>query len=227
MAAANSTQIPARPVLSSQDLPFRASSFRTQSTQTDAGLKATHDPRAERTRSAIFAAIRELMTERAASVSVADIVRIAGISRSSFYAHFAGLDELAAELLRTQFADIGPDSLDVKVVDRVDGREAARHGYAQLVAHMVENFPLYSSVLDLPLTRSAYDHIVEAHANRLLRSVLVLDRVPAAMKPDVAISYLAGGALTLISAWMRGHLDVSDDELVEHLVGLLPAWLTD
>ena len=184
--------------------------------------KLTHDPRAERTRQLIFTAIRTLIAQPAASVSVAEIVRLAGISRSSFYAHFASLDVLAAELLQAQFADIGSVGLDLHPARA--GESAARFGYGQLVAHMVENFPLYASVLELPLTRSAHDQIIEAYATRMLESMLVFDE---SVNAELITTYVAGGALTLIGSWMRGHLDVSDDELVDQLVALLPGWLLD
>jgi AcrR family transcriptional regulator len=184
--------------------------------------KLTPDPRAERTRQLIFTAIRTLIAQPAASVSVAEIVRLAGISRSSFYAHFASLDVLAAELLQAQFVDIGSAGLDLP--HPRTGENASRLGYARLVAHMVENFPLYASVLELPLTRSAHDQIIEAYATRMLQSVLVFDD---AVNAELVTTYVAGGALTLIGAWMRGHLDVSDDELVDQLVALLPGWLLE
>jgi len=184
--------------------------------------RPTHDPRAERTRQLILSAIRTLIAQPAASVSVAEIVRLAGISRSSFYAHFASLDVLSAELLRAQFADIGSAGLDLRPARA--GESAARFGYGRLVAHMVENFPLYASVLELPLTRSAHDQIIEAYATRMLESVLVFDET---VNAELVTTYVAGGALTLIGSWMRGHLDVSDDELVDQLVGLLPGWLLD
>ena len=171
--------------------------------------------------------MRDLVTRGAASVSVADIVRSAGISRSSFYAHFASIDLLAAEVLRIQFADIGSAGVDVHRHDLVVGSSPARIGYARLVAHMVESFPLYASVLELPLARSAHDQILDAYATRMLESLLALDQPPPGVRPDLVTTYVAGGALTLISAWMRGRLEISDDELVEELVALLPAWLAE
>jgi len=180
------------------------------------------DPRAERTKQLILTALRTLIAQPAASVTVAEIVRLAGISRSSFYAHFASLDVLAAELLQAQFADIGSAGLDLPRPPT--GENASKLGYARLIDHMVENFPLYASVLELPLTRSAHDQIIEAYATRMLESVLVFDD---AVHAELVTTYVAGGALTLIGAWMRGHLDVSDDELVDQLVALLPGWLLE
>ncbi|WP_166791680.1 TetR/AcrR family transcriptional regulator [Cryobacterium frigoriphilum] len=197
-------------------------------------VRTAPDPRAERTRQLIFTAIRTLIADQSASVSVPDIVRIAGISRSSFYAHFASLDVLAAEYLRAQFTDLNSE-LSVPELSSpeqhghnvVRGENTARVGYTRLVAHMVENFPLYASVLALPLTRSAYDQIVDAYATQMLESVLAPHSVPHDVNVELVTTYVAGGALTLISAWMRGQLDVSDDDLVDQLVGLLPVWVLE
>ena len=55
-------------------------------------MRATSDPRAARTRQAIVNAVHELAHESPASPSVSDIVRRAGVSRSSFYTQFASMD---------------------------------------------------------------------------------------------------------------------------------------
>ncbi|MDY7526760.1 MULTISPECIES: TetR/AcrR family transcriptional regulator [unclassified Cryobacterium] len=184
------------------------------------------DPRAERTRQAIFASVRTLMTQRVASVSVSDIVRTASISRSSFYAHFSSLDDLATGFLREQFAEIGVSGFDL-LSDDLTGAQAARVGYQRLISHIVEHYPLYSSVLDLPITRTAYDDEIEAYSRRLVESLVVLSGTPRVVHPESFATYVAGGALTLISAWMRGQLDVTDDEIVDQLVEFLPEWLVD
>jgi AcrR family transcriptional regulator len=187
--------------------------------------RVTSDPRAERTRQQIFAAIGELMSDRAATVTVHDVVRMAGISRSSFYAHFSSLDEVASQILRQKFAEITSSGIELRLDDVVVGRSAARIGYSRLIEHMVENFPLYSTALELPLTRNAFDEIVEAYAVQLLESIVALDNAPAGVDTELTTIYVAGGAMALISAWMRGRVEVSDDELVERLVDLLPTWL--
>jgi AcrR family transcriptional regulator len=184
------------------------------------------DPRAERTRQAIFAAVRTLMAERVASVSVRDIVRTAEISRSSFYAHFSSLDDLATGFLHEQFAEIGVAGFDLRGED-LNGADAARLGYRRLISHIVEHYPLYSSVLDLPITRTAYDDEIEAYSRRLVESLVQLSGTPRVVHPEAIATYVAGGALTLISAWMRGQLDATDDEIVDQLVGFLPEWLVN
>lgn len=202
-----------------------AEASRTPRSERRPSLHSSHDPRAERTRQSIFAAIRTLMSRRATPVSVGDVVRTAGISRSSFYAHFSSLDEVASELVRAQFGGIGASGPGFDRGEVPGG--AARAEYALLVEHLVENFALYSGALELPLTRSAYDDIVEGYADRLLESVVLLDRLPVGVNPRLTAIHIAGGAVTVISAWLRGQLDVTDRELVDQLVRLLPSWLID
>ena len=65
---------------------------------------ASADPRARRTRRRVFDAVERLVMQedggRAEGIAVSDIVREAGISRSSFYAHFEDASAVASALLR-------------------------------------------------------------------------------------------------------------------------------
>lgn len=199
---------------------------------------ATSDPRSERTRQLVFGAVQQLMSSGAQAVSVSDIVRAAGISRSSFYTHFGGLDELATSFLRSQIAAISAsgnegDLLGAAVsssdhnfaIDETTGYEAARFGYGRLIEHMVENFPLYTSVIELAPVRHAYNDIIRRYVRGVLGAIIEQATVPAGVNAELVALYEAGGALTLISAWMRGNLDLSDEELTEQLVAFLPDWL--
>ncbi len=191
------------------------------------GSKVSTDPRAEHTRQMIFAAVRQLISDSDARVTIPDIVRIAGISRSTFYAHFSSLDDLAVEVLRRQFDEIGELGVEWRRDDMIPGRAAARLGFGRLIAHIVDNFPLYWSALHTPLTRSAYDALVENYVGRLMDAVIGIDPVPDDLDAKLVSTYVAGGAMTLISAWMRGEIELSDDELVRQLVDLLPPWILE
>ncbi len=199
-------------------------------TRKPVAARPTPDPRAERTRRRIFAAVTELMSEtseRSHGLSVTDIVRTAGVSRSSFYAHFASLDELATEFLRIQLTEIAESGAELRRDDLIAPPAAARIGYSTLVAHLLENYQLYSTVLELPLTRGVFEQSVGVLADRLTGTVIEAGHVPSGVKPDLVATYVAGGVMTLLSSWIRGETDVSDDELVDQLVGLLPPWLLD
>lgn len=191
-------------------------------------LRATGDPRAERTRQTIFNAVATILAGRPERVSVGDIVRVAGISRSSFYAHFSSLDDLTAAYLRLQFAELVAPTILVRVAgEHAPNAERARAAYRRLVGRLLEDAPLYSSVLELPVARSAFDDLVGGHADNLVASLLEHAEVPVGVPAELVSAYIAGGTLSLVDGWRRGRIDVSDDELVDALVALLPAWLLD
>ncbi|KGJ72840.1 hypothetical protein GY21_12620 [Cryobacterium roopkundense] len=187
------------------------------------------DPRAERTRQLIFGAVADLMSAPAATApataSVTDIVRGAGISRSSFYAHFSSLDDVASELVRTQFARISSSGPPIPGETRPVGRRAARAGYTRLVEHLASHSPLYARVRELPLTRSTYDGLVRDYSRRVVETAAMPRFVPDGINAQMAATYTAAGALGLITSWMGGDFEASADEIVDELVNLLPTWL--
>jgi AcrR family transcriptional regulator len=190
-------------------------------------MKTSPDPRATRSREQILDAVRRLDSARSAEITVAELAREAGLSKSSFYAHFSSVDEVAVALLGTVFADMGEAGAALRRDDSVSGAVYARIGYARLVAHLLEHFAFYTSALGLPFTRRAYDDSVAAYARQLVSSAAQLSPAPEELDVSAVATYVGGGTLTLISAWIHGDIDLSDDELVDQLVVLLPPWLRD
>jgi AcrR family transcriptional regulator len=172
----------------------------------------------------IFSAVQTLAAEDARTLSVSDIVRVAEISRSSFYAHFSDVDELAAAFLHATFTEIGTAGGGIRI-DGETSAETARRGYRRLIAHIVDHYALYQSTLTLPPMRKAYDDAVAAYARSLVLSIAQQTVTPRGSLPDLVATYAAGGAIAVIRAWLDGSVSMSDDELVEQLVMLLPPWM--
>jgi AcrR family transcriptional regulator len=198
------------------------------------------DPRALRTRQAIFEAVERRAAEDSAGVApgdsaaaeerditVSDIVRVAGISRSSFYAHFDDVADVAAGLLAASFAGISEPAADAEsdAASR-DNADALRLGYSRLVDHLTDRYGFYSSLRALPSMRGAYDDAVTGYCRDLVRSVLPSE-LPPGIDPEFTARYVAGGSLAVLGGWIGGRLDGTDDELVDHLVAQLPGWLTE
>lgn len=175
----------------------------------------------------VFAAVRQLISDSDEPLTVADIVRVARVSRSTFYAHFGSLDDLALEVLRSQFVELGGLDVDWRRDDLLPGRAIARLGFGHLIAHIVDNLPLYSSALRTPHTRTAYDELVQSYCIRLMDSIITVGGAPENVDARLVSTFVGGGAVTLISAWMRGHIELSDDDLVRQLVDLLPPWILE
>ena len=183
--------------------------------------EAPADPRAARTRQGILAAVARLHSADSGDISVSDIVREAKISRSSFYAHFSSLDDLAVALLRQELASVAAPN-----PDEPDSAASLRESYTRLVQHFAQRESLYSHALGLPLSRRAFDEVIAAYAEQVLASFDAPASGAPAIRARLAATYVAGGTVSLLSAWIADHHDISEDELVDQLIDLLPSWLT-
>jgi len=178
---------------------------------------APADPRAARTRQGILSAVARLHSADSGDISVSDIVREAKISRSSFYAHFSSLDDLAVALLRQEFASVAAPN-----PGEPNPAASLRESYTRLVQHFAQRESLYSHALGLPLSRRAFDDVIAAYAEQVLASFSAPTSGPAAIRARLAATYVAGGTVSLLSAWVSDHHDISEDELVDELITLLP-----
>ncbi|MGX6447458.1 TetR/AcrR family transcriptional regulator [Patulibacter sp. S7RM1-6] len=182
-------------------------------------LRKSGDPRVSRTRSGILDAVRTL-SEAGDDLSVSAVVRTAGISRASFYAHYASLDDLAAALRRDAFLAIG----DLYRVDRHETPDALRLSQERLVAHVSEHRALYAAVAALPVSKESYLADVREMAAVIEPTLTDHPHRPADMQPATIARYVAGAAYGVLDAWTAGELELTDAELVDHLTRLLPHW---
>jgi AcrR family transcriptional regulator len=179
------------------------------------------DPRAARTRQGILDAVARLRESGMADISVSDIVREAKISRSSFYAHFSSLDDLAGALLRQEFIDVGAPSRD-----EAGTTTSIRDSYRRLVDHFAQHESIYSVAAGLPLSRRAFDDVIAAYAEQVLAAFDIADDPAAGIRGRMTATYIAGGTISLLSSWIAGHHAISAEQLVDELVELLPPALT-
>ncbi|WP_175473736.1 TetR-like C-terminal domain-containing protein [Curtobacterium sp. MCBA15_013] len=194
------------------------------------------DPRPARTRAAIIAATEHLVAaDRTAEVSVNAIVRTAGVSRSAFYAQFSDLDELAVAMLVDAFREIGLDDLRARAEDLAgDGagsagdarRRLAAASNRRLVEHIAARYPFYRASLDWRLSGRVHETVVSAYADQVAATMRVLDdRVPAGVGSDDMARFIAGGAIALLTAWLRDDAPEQQDRIVERLLAVMPDWL--
>jgi AcrR family transcriptional regulator len=192
--------------------------------ETRSGIRASGDPRVARTRQAVLDAV-ETLAAGDDPITVAAIVRTAGIGRSSFYTHFSGIDELAVVVLSAAFEAIGAEDVELRRHRVVSGAEAARVAQVRLVGHLVQHRALYASMLALPFTSSVYTRAVEAYAVQVRATIALLPEIPHGLSADAVAIYTASGSLGLLAHWIRSDDPVAADVLVDQLMSLLPAWL--
>jgi len=186
-------------------------------------LRAT-DPRPARTRASIYAAVAELTREPGQDVSVNAILRASGISRSGFYANFTGLDDLLVKMLSDAYEDLGATYLTTKTAHPA---EAARQAQERLVAFISERRAFIRSSLDWPVGSRAHETIIQAYANGIHGAIEARgDSAPAGVDIDDLSLFIAGGAVTLLTRWIReGDDTVPQTVVVDRLLAVMPDWL--
>lgn len=170
-----------------------------------------------------MAAVDELAAAGTAMPSVSQIVRQAGVSRSSFYTQFSGLEDLAVAVFSEALQQSTLLEAMARGSDDVSDWQATRLATTQLVKHISEHAELYRQ--GLPATAGAYLHVVATVAQQLEAGACLIQAPVNGIGVTAATRYLAGGMLALLHSWLSGELNATDEQIVDQLMSMLPAWV--
>lgn len=147
----------------------------------------------------------------------------AGVSRSSFYAQFADLDELTMAVLRDTLEQVLELDSEVRDSHQLSALEATRLATERLVEHVDSHRGLYRLALHASPTVYAE---TERMVARQYQSAKCLTSAPAVgLSIEAAAIYLAAGTLAILRSWISGRLPGDPALITDHLMALLPAWL--
>jgi AcrR family transcriptional regulator len=160
------------------------------------------DRRVERTRKVVLEAFFGLLQEaRYDDITVADIVARAGVSRSAFYARFAGKDALLATSIAGPFAVLA-NTLRVDDLTRL----------ADLLDHFAANRALARTVFQEPIRRRIAA-VLSSEVERLLDEGGAWKHGPLIMPCRLAAIQLAEMLLAPVAAWLAGEARCSSETL--------------
>lgn len=168
----------------------------------------------------IEAALDRVGADGLAGLTVGSVATAAGLSKRYFYESFESLDELVGAALGQVFSRVGGaiessgldasaearDVLDVAVrgaLDVVEDPRAAR---------------LYLESAASPTAAAVRDAAVDALVEQLLGRVADSGRDLASVR--LLGHLLVSGGTHVVALWLRGGLDLTRDELVDHLVDI-------
>ncbi|NKQ51934.1 hypothetical protein HFP15_03450 [Amycolatopsis sp. K13G38] len=177
------------------------------------------DPRFRRTRERLRAALYELAAVRpVADVSVAELCRIAGITRDTFYRHAKSPVDLLADFLGEEVAPITETRPEETASDR-DIWTSMVAAETALLEHVVARAAIYRNAMNPHLIAPLRDRlealIRDSLINRANRRPEILPGAVAAAGQrgiEVAAASAAAGNIGAIEVWLRGRdLDISRD----------------
>jgi AcrR family transcriptional regulator len=186
--------------------------------------------RRPKTYEAVLRATSELLeTVPLAELSVAQILRAAGVGRTSFYEHFASKDDVVVKLVRSVSADVA-DGIE-PMFDRGERpiEEAFRDGLTAWMRIATDHGPLLMAAIEewpaVPELRRAWLELL-GEVSRRLAALIDQDRAaglaPPGARSDALAASLVWGAERAFHVAMSGHHDVlsSPDVIVEPLLQL-------
>ncbi len=177
----------------------------------------TSDPRAERTRAKLRRALLDECAQRPLTeVSVASLVRAAGVGRATFYLHYADLEALAVDAC----ADVVRDAVDALHAWR--GRPDPRSAPAALLgffAGLPAHAPLYRALLT-PGGGGPLGRVL--HQDLRARSLTERELAGAPQAPLVA-SAVAATFAGVLADWLHGLVEGTPEEIAHKVWRLLVA----
>jgi AcrR family transcriptional regulator len=163
--------------------------------------------RAKRTHNALLKAFASLiLSNRYENLDVAQITTLAGVSRSTFYAHYSSKDALLAESIAGPFAlladSIQPAFLESKLVTMLE--------------HFWKNRGLARGILVGPARRKTIEVLIRLIEERL-KSAGLHRRDALILPPRLAAIQLAEMLLAPVTAWLLGESRCSSEALATGL----------
>lgn len=181
----------------------------------------SRDPRAVRTREAVIRAATDL-AGRGEPITMRRLAEEAGVSRSSLYAQFAALDDVAVMVLSRSFEQIGEADVLARAQDGAEVAPIAFRAATRLAEHIDERRTFYRSALDWAVSMRGHDVLEERYAAIVAASLEVSDPAMDADERDDLAVFVAGGALSLIRRWLRSDRPVTAEQMAARLVAAMP-----
>ncbi len=185
------------------------------------------EPRAARTMQKLTDALMLLLTrEELAEVTVTELCREAGVHRTTFYGHFAGVENLAAAVFAGLIDDLSVVSL---AADHTESAREISRTYVEtlenLLTRVAESRPVYRALFSAQFSggfraqlTARMQHRVQLAFDEWRVRDLAFD-----VDPTLASAYVAGGLVGAIEAWTAS--DETDAvEFARKVLALMPPW---
>jgi len=152
-------------------------------------------------RDSYFSLLKKKNTD---NITVSEIVKLAGLSRMSFYRYYQTKDDIVRQYIDDSFQKFMGELKENPVKD------------AQLPATLLFSyFRSNKTRIKLLIEKRLFHLFFESFSHFLQESNLVIDRKPGIHEDKLQYyyQYTSGGILNLIEGWMNGEMKESDEEM--------------
>jgi TetR/AcrR family transcriptional regulator, ethionamide resistance regulator len=189
-------------------------------------LRSRRRGRRPRTYAAVLTATSELLeTVPLARLSVARILAVAGVSRTSFYEHFTSKEDVVVKLVRSISAEVADEIEPMFVRDGRAPEQAFREGLSRLLRVSTRHAPLVLAASEewpaVPELQRLWFRM-HGELTRRLSELIVAERAADGADADALAACLVWTAERAFHVAMTGEIPVlaGHDALIEPLVQL-------
>lgn len=190
-----------------------------------ADLRAADDTQSLETRRRLVEAFRAAAAEELPRPSVTWICDRSGVARSTFYTHFATVDDLAVFTITGGFADLSAVDVALRSAHAQDRRAITRAGLEPLVDGLERARPDLAYAMRIGSRAAVLERLVAqvAHHTRHTIDTEYPDRTEE--ERALTTEFVSAATVHTVLRWLDGGT-LPRERLVEHLIDLLPTELT-
>lgn len=169
------------------------------------------------------------------TVTVTEVVRLAGMTRGSFYNHAKGPTAVLAGILGKELEAAGEAFREESAVDGASRRTAFERNVIRVWEHIDARHEIYSAGLGESLSPTLYG-VLTKHLETQLRGFLtdnlsIGTQGTAPEERDVLLrlyaAHAAHGAVGIIETWLRFDVTPERELLIAASVNAVPDWWFD
>ncbi|MED5374338.1 MAG: TetR/AcrR family transcriptional regulator [Myxococcota bacterium] len=158
------------------------------------------------------------------AISVAELCRVAGVHRTTFYGHFESVDAFAVEALTGLVDEMA--TVDVAEEDSI---EAIMSSYFAALTEMLgllrDRRAVYRGLFEGPVAPAFREALRTTMEDRIGLALVAFHarRIPVPVDDALAVKFLAGGMAAALEQWVRGEgtdLEAGSQEIFD----LFPGW---
>ncbi|GAB3616888.1 hypothetical protein GCM10027416_14450 [Okibacterium endophyticum] len=183
------------------------------------------DDRSRATRRRLASALTAAL-DAGEPAGVASVCARAEVGRSTFYTHFATLDELVEFAIDDLFTDLAPIDRARRESHSLSRTEITRIGLAELIGSVLGSRAILAYASRQPGREQLRNRLI-VDMSRSLRGTILAERADASESfISIASEYVAGGVISVLLRLVENPEDYDHDEVVAIIADILPVWLT-
>ncbi len=180
------------------------------------------DRRQRKTRAAILAAFTDLLSKKSyGKITVQEIIDLADVGRTTFYAHFETKDDLLQELCTELFDHI---------IESAKGSANAGSGQPESVfSHLLQHLDEDKNISALLLSESGgfFMRYFKERLDELVELEYGISKREGKLPREFLVNHISGSFVEMVQWWLKGHKKYTPEELgdyfneaIEPVVGL-------